>query len=418
MTKKIKILTIGDNPMAPSGVAIQTKNMIQGLLETGDYKFFSFAGALQHNNYDPFVTEEYGDDWVIQPVDGFGNDEQIRSIMRTYKPDILWFMTDPRFYEWLWNLENEIRPNMPMVYYHVWDNLPYPTFNKAFYDSNDCVVAISKLTEDIVKTVSPDVECLRIGHAVDTDVFCKEENTDMSTIAPNLPEDKFVFFWNNRNARRKQSGSLIWWFNEFLSKTDNKDALLVMHTEPFDPNGQDLVQIIEHLGLEGNVLLSTKKMPSEELAKFYNYADCTINISDAEGFGLSTLESLSCETPIIVTMTGGLQEQVTDGIEWFGIGLNPTSKSIIGSQQVPWIYEDRIDGDDLIEAMLEIYNMPKEKRLDMGKKGRNHVLQNYNLVDYHKNWDNFMKSLNERHGSWDSRKIYKNYKITEISNEA
>ena len=54
----------------------------------------------------------------------------------------------------------------------------------------------------------------------------------------------------------------------------------------------------------------------------------------------------------------------------------------------------------------------------MGKKGRNHVLQNYNLVDYHKNWDNFMKSLNERHGSWDSRKIYKNYKITEISNEA
>jgi hypothetical protein len=116
-------------------------------------------------------------------------------------------------------------------------------------------------------------------------------------------------------------------------------------------------------------------------------------------------------------MTGGLQEQVTDGEEWFGIGLNPTSKSIIGSQQVPWIYEDRIDGNDLIEAMLEMYNMSKEERLDMGKKGRNHVLQNYNLVDYHKNWDNFMKSLNERHGSWDSRKIYKNYKITEISNE-
>ena len=40
----------------------------------------------------------------------------------------------------------------------------------------------------------------------------------------------------------------------------------------------------------------------------YNSVDCTINISDAEGFGLATLESLSCGVPIIVNMTGGLQQ--------------------------------------------------------------------------------------------------------------
>jgi glycosyltransferase involved in cell wall biosynthesis len=55
------------------------------------------------------------------------------------------------------------------------------------------------------------------------------------------------------------------------------------------------------------------KMPPEALGFMYNMADCTINISDAEGFGLSYIESLSCGTPIIVNMTGGLQEQVTDG---------------------------------------------------------------------------------------------------------
>ena len=53
--------------------------------------------------------------------------------------------------------------------------------------------------------------------------------------------------------------------------------------------------------------------PQILLSLMYNMADCTINIADAEGFGLATLESLSCETPIIATMTGGLQEQVTDG---------------------------------------------------------------------------------------------------------
>lgn len=35
----------------------------------------------------------------------------------------------------------------------------------------------------------------------------------------------------------------------------------------------------------------------------YNMSDVTVNISDAEGFGLSCLESLACEVPVIVNMT-------------------------------------------------------------------------------------------------------------------
>ncbi len=81
---------------------------------------------------------------------GYGNHDIIRSIMRTEKPDMLWFMTDPRFYGWLWQIENEIRPLIPMVYYHVWDNYPYPTFNKLNYESNDVILTISKVTDDIV----------------------------------------------------------------------------------------------------------------------------------------------------------------------------------------------------------------------------------------------------------------------------
>ena len=83
-------------------------------------------------------------------------------------------------------------------------------------------------------------------------------------------------------------------------------------------------------------------------------ADCTVNISDAEGFGLATLESLSCGTPIIVNITGGLQEQIRGGGKEFGIPLYPSSKAIIGSQQIPWIYEDRLDGRDVSEAFEQI----------------------------------------------------------------
>ena len=104
----------------------------------------------------------------------------VRAALRDFKPDVLWFMTDPRFYVWLWEMSNEIRPNLPMIYYHVWDNYPYPIFNKKYYDSNDLVCTISKVTDDIVKTVSPSVESIRVPHTVDTNIF-KKTNTKVQS---------------------------------------------------------------------------------------------------------------------------------------------------------------------------------------------------------------------------------------------
>ena len=120
----------------------------------------------------------------------------------------------------------------------------------------------------------------------------------------------------------------------------------------------------------------------------FNMADCTNNISDAEGFGLSTFESLSSGTPIIATMTGGLQEQVTDGEEWFGIGLEPVSKAVIGSQEVPYIFEDRLNKDDFINALLKFYNMTSDERADLGRAGADHVAKNYNFNTFIEEWDN------------------------------
>ena len=150
------------------------------------------------------------------------------------------------------------------------------------------------------------------------------------------------------------------------------------------------------------------------MSAFYNMADLTINISDAEGFGLGTLESLSCGTPIVVTMTGGLQEQVTDGENWFGVGLEPSSKAIIGSQEIPYIYEDRINEDEFVEALEKIYNMSQEERKELGAKGREHVLNNYSFKLYAERWEELFKNLKENYGSWDTRKNYKNWHLKEV----
>ena len=164
----------------------------------------------------------------------------------------------------------------------------------------------------------------------------------------------------------------------------------------------------------GEVLFSQTKVEPPNLAVMYNVADCTINISDAEGFGLATLESLACETPIIVNMTGGLQDQVTDGENWFGIGIEPTSKAIIGSQEIPYIYEDRLSEESVVNAMLTIYNKTAEERATMGAEGRAYVLKSFNFETFKKQWIDALTELHEREGSWETRTKKSFWELKEV----
>tara|TARA_R100000808_G_scaffold24665_1_gene57469 strand:- start:11055 stop:12305 length:1251 start_codon:yes stop_codon:yes gene_type:complete len=413
MSKKIKIFTISDHPLSPSGVGTQTRYVIESMLRTGKYQFVSFGGAIQHADHTPQNTEEWGHDWIIWPVDGYGNPDMVRGLLHQQKPDIVWFMTDPRFFTWLWQIENEIRAHVPMVYYHVWDNYPYPQFNRPYYCSNDHVACISKLTHDIVQTVAPEVESSYIPHAVDPEIFKMHPSSVVKGYRQEKNLDKkYICFWNSRNARRKQSGTLIWWFKEFLDKVGHDKAVLIMHTDVKDVHGQDLEAIIHELGLtNGEVLFSQSKVLPQDLCMMYNMADVTINISDAEGFGLSALESLNCGTPVIATLTGGLQDQVRNGDKFYGVGIEPASKAIIGSQDVPYIYEDRISKEDFLSALTQMYHMKDTEREKLGKECAEWASTNFSFDKFVQSWDELLTRIHEEQGSWDSRSGYTGYEM-------
>jgi glycosyltransferase involved in cell wall biosynthesis len=418
MTDKIKVFTISDHPLMASGVAHTMRTIIGALLKSGKFTVYSFGGAIKHNDYSTIRTEEYGDDWLIQPVDGFGNPEMVRSFLRTQRPDVLLFQSDPRFFQWLLEISNEIRPMIPMAWYGIWDNYPYPIFNEAIWGSNDQFISISKVTHDIVSTVCPELENAYIPHSVDNKLFKPIPREDLTSFAeqyfPTLEEDRFVVYWNNRNARRKMSGSLVFWWKDFLDKIGRDKAVLIMHTNPTDMNGQNLNSIKSDLGLtDQELILDPETVTQDFLAYSYNLADVTINIADAEGFGLSTLESLSCGVPIIVNMTGGLQEQVTDGKDWFGVGIEPASRAIVGTQDIPYIYEDRVSGEDVVNALLKMWEMSDKQRKKVGELGRQHVKNNYNFEAHEQQWIDLITDLHEKHGSWPT-KLYKGWELLEV----
>ena len=73
--KKIKVLTLSDHPLSPSGVGTQTRYVIEALLETGKFEVISLGGAIKHQDYTARMIEPYGKDWRVIPVDGYGTQE-------------------------------------------------------------------------------------------------------------------------------------------------------------------------------------------------------------------------------------------------------------------------------------------------------------------------------------------------------
>ena len=127
---KKKVLILSDHALSTSGVGTQTRHLVNGLLEKGGWTFRQFGAAIKHTDYRTVVVNE---DFIIKPIDGFGNRDLLRVTLATEKPDLLLIFTDPSFFIWLFEMEDEVHQVCPIAWWHVWDNSPYPEFNSPLY---------------------------------------------------------------------------------------------------------------------------------------------------------------------------------------------------------------------------------------------------------------------------------------------
>jgi glycosyltransferase involved in cell wall biosynthesis len=433
-TRRKKILFLSDHPLVPSGVGIQAKLLIEGLLETGEYRFICFGGAISHPNYQvqSVAPEKFGEgNWIIIPVDGHGNKEQLRSVLYAERPDAVVMFTDPRFFYWLWEMEDEVRAVCPLLYWHVWDDDPTPRYNKVLYDSTDYIAALSLKTYGILQDIGyPKERFSYIPHSLHDELFKPLPEDDVmrfkvQNYGPHGDPKKFVVFWNNRNARRKMPGDVLMSFKLFLDEVGKDKAALMIHSHSRDPEGQDLIAVADRLGIVGNVIFSEEKVDAPTLNWFYNVADVTINISSNEGFGLGTLESLFAGTPIVANFTGGLQFQLGDWWEgrtdfssqdemtkdarrkwsqsgagkanWWGAPVFPNNRALVGGQTVPYIFDDRVETGQVAKAIHTVYKMGRRQRKQLGLRAREWAVKNFGRTDMIQSWD---KAIKTAVGAW------------------
>ncbi len=400
---KKKILLLSDHALSTSGVGTQSRHLVNGLISKGNWTVRQFGAAIKHQNYDVTAVNE---DFIIKPVDGFGTVDMIRQTLAAEKPDVLMLFTDPRFFVWLWSMEDEIHQMCPIAYWHVWDNGPFPEFNAPFYEATDLINCHSHMTYELIKDRYPE-KVNFIPHALPDDIYFKMSPEDIRDSKIKAfgynKKDTFIAFWMNRNARRKRPNDVLesWKFFIDRNTVDGKkpDALLLMHTDPQDGEGPNLFAAAEALGVADSVVFSTDRVDFGQINTLHNISDVCINMSYAEGFGLATLESMQAGTPIIAGKTGGLTRQVVDhrdGTE-NGVAVDIKLKSLVGSQSVPYIYEDYVDNSDVADAITKIYKMSPEEKQKLSDKVLSYVKSEFSFQKTVDEWD---RTLNDLISNW------------------
>ena len=405
-----------------SGVATMMREIVLGTVHK--YDWVQIGGAIKHPDAGKMVDMSQAtaqmtgvkDAYVVvYPVDGYGNEDILFSLIAREKPNAIMHFTDPRFWGWLYQLERQIRSKIPLTYLNIWDDVPYPMWNRPFYKSCDLLMSISKQTMNINRHVIGPDECCEVGdpdphgkhilhyvpHGINSKMFHPIEDKDPIFVKKKreMFGDKkynFVVLYNSRNINRKRTSNIILAYRSFcdaLPKEDAKKCLLLLHTEPRHEAGTDLPAVREALCPDYDVAFSPGKIPPEEMSYMYSLADVTVNISSNEGFGLSVAESLMCGTPVVVSVTGGLQDQIgqtkEDGnpVEFsvkFGTNntgkykthgvwaypVYPAARIIQGSLPTPYIFDDLVTWEDTADGLMYWYLMTREQRKACGLKGR------------------------------------------------
>lgn len=452
-----KILLICDDIRVHSGVATIARELVINTCH--HYNWVNIAGAIQHPekgkrfdlSADTSRSAGIEDASVfLYPTDGYGNPDLIRQMIKLEKPDAIMLITDPRYFEWLFAMENEIRKTCPIVYLNIWDDYPAPLYNKAFYESCDALLAISKQTKLINELVLGDKAENKIieyvPHGLNENVFKPLEETDPEMVnfrekVPQFKDKDFILFFNSRNIRRKQIPDTMLAFRYFLDTLPKEKAekcLFILHTEIVSDHGTDLEAVRQILFKDypTNLFFSSDKLTPQQLNLLYNIADTQILLTSNEGWGLSLTEAILAGTPIIANVTGGMQDQMCfldDEDNWFepsseipsnhtgryirhgkwAFPVYPTNRSIQGSPVTPYIWDDRCRPEDAADRLVELYNMGRAKRKELGLLGREWALNEGGFTGKIMG-ERAISAIDKLFSTWKPREKYEFINIDEV----
>jgi len=317
------------------------------------------------------------------PIGYFFNIFLFKKILKKEKPDIL-----NVHYASGYGTLARLSKFHPLIL-NVWGSDVYEFPDTSFLHKNillknlynsDYLCSTSKIMAERVKHIWPTIPNIFITpFGVDCKIFLPESS--------NLIENKPIVIGTVKSLAPKYGiTTLVKAFYEAKRKVSNHDLDIAnkmrLRIVGEGPQLNEIKNLIKDLNL--NSIASIKgtiandKVPYE-LRNFDIY--CAFSESESESFGVAIIEASACGIPVIVNKIGGLAEVTID--------------------KVTGIQVEKGNIHDASEAILKLV-LNKQLRLEMGKSGRDFVLNNF---DWDDNVDKMIGILQQGYNNFALNKI-------------
>jgi glycosyltransferase involved in cell wall biosynthesis len=194
--------------------------------------------------------------------------------------------------------------------------------------SSDAVIAVSNSVKKELVTCYgvPEKRIAVIPNGVDVDLF-----------TPSDKREKVVLYMG-RHTAHKGLTYLLQAFAEFVRA--NKDYVLIMIGERLE-GGIDpsLVKLSKNLGLANKVKFTGRLQEAEARLRI-GRAACLVLPSLAESFGMTCLEAMASETPVVATNVGGIPDVVSDNVN--GLLVQPADPHALAESIQRVVFNSRL----------------------------------------------------------------------------
>ena len=474
----LRIMPISDSPWAPTGFGSNTKNVSAILHNAGHHIGYGGCQNTRHSKWETPWPLGQTEKWVafenlpiLYPGQERFGEKSFTHWVQNFKPDLILGHLDFQMFKHITDAKTPRAVTIP--FYHpetgklINRKERTELMNKAYkvvsqgspwklaviipYDGEPSIPAWQEQIDAIEYPIAMSrygqiglkkdfgVDCAYLPHGVDTGLFKPMMNPTygMESNADNEPivKDPNVFYVGcvARNQHRKNLPRLIKGYAQFVQKNNlsPEQTKLILHMDWNDAMGWKFPDFAKQYGLEDYLMpplmghLDGGEAATEvEMANLYNMMDVFVLPTAGEGFGIPTLEAMSCGVPICVTnYTTGYElikcdDPENEDIPMFPLGghMNDPSPNgrdhleeedicdrgiLIPYKDMWWDTPARaapqraIASETAIGEALDYYYKNPDKRIAAGKAGRKHAVKHYSWEVVGERWTTWIDKISQ-----------------------
>lgn len=404
VTRKIKVAILSDSPFIPTGYSNQAKLLANYLSRKG-FEIHFFASGYQGAD----VIDSTLADGTHFPYRIYGMGKQqyfadsMSKLLKDNQIDFYIILLDT-FMLWGndgWFLRVDTSPAQTAFWFPTDGGAGMPRYCDAILKKVEHPVAMSKFGQKQVKDYH-NLDVKYIPHGTEPKKFFRVSEEERQQLKAKWGlSGKFVIGTVMRNQGRKMPDKFIKTIaalKQKFNKIGKDDWCVLMHTDFEDQAAVvDLRMLIQRYNLENKIfptgMSALKGFGWNQMNEVYNLFDCFYLSTSGEGFGIPTIEAMSCEVPCVIPAYTTGEELValnkagkvtnlagTKDLFFFNMHSKDYDNAIInGTTTGGWDVERGIiDVEDSADKLFTIYSNPELAR-ELGKNGRIAVEKEYDF---------------------------------------